>query len=414
MTERSPDAHSVETAASWTVAIVALVILAIGYGAPLITAIALKPIAAELGTQRSEPAFASSLSYLGAGLGGILMGYLTDRIGIRWIVMFGAIMIAVGTWVSASGGLTELYVGHAVFMGALGAACMFSPLVTYVSRWFDRRRGTAIALISSGQYIAGVIWPTVIQLTVEAWGWRSAMTWFGVMAATAVVPLAAIFLHAPPKAPATSLAHHGPPAGSLVAGFSPNVGLAMLTFAIFCCCMTMSMPMQHLVALCGDLGIGATRGAIMLSVLMFSAFLARQFWGWLSDKVGGLRTILYGSMAQAVAMSGFLLTQDEIGLFTVSAAFGLGYAGLVPAYILTARAVYPIAEANWRIPIMMFGGLLGMAGGGWAAGILYDYFGTYGPAFAAGVAFNLLNLVVIVPMVVRETALRRRISLVRA
>ncbi len=403
------ETSSVETRASWVVAIVALIILAVAYGAPLITAIALKPIAADLGTQRSEPALASSLAYLGAGSGGILMGYLTERIGIRWIVMFGAVMIACGTALSASGGLTELYIGHAVFMGALGAACMFSPIMTYVSRWFDRRRGTAIALISSGQYIAGVIWPTSIQLAVEHWGWRQAMTWFGILVAVVVVPLAAVFLRPPPQAPATSFAHHGPPKGTRVAGFSPNVALGLLSFAIFCCCMTMSMPMQHLVSFCGDLGIGATHGAVMLSVLMGSAFLARQFWGWLSDKVGGLRTILFGSIAQAIAMSGFLVTQNEVGLFTVSAAFGLGYAGLIPAYILTARAVYPVTEASWRVPIIMFAGLLGMAGGGWTAGMLYDHFGSYGHAFAGGVGFNLLNLVVILPMVIREATGRRAI-----
>ncbi len=401
-----PESHSVETPASWTIALVALLILAIGYGAPLITAIALKPIAADLGTQRSEPALASSLSYLGAGFGGIAMGYLSERVGIRWIVMSGAVMIAIGMALSASGGLAELYIGHAVFMGMLGTACMFSPIMTYVTRWFDRRRGTAIALIASGQYIAGVIWPSVIQVAVDRWGWRQTMTWFGVLAAVTIVPLASVFLRAPPAAPAVSFAHHGPPAGTPVAGFSPNVGLGMLSFAIFCCCMTMSMPMQHLVAFCGDIGIGATRGAIMLSVLMGSAFLARQFWGWLSDRVGGLRTILYGSAAQAVAMTGFLITQDEVGLFTVSAAFGLGYAGLIPAYIITARAVYPVSEASWRVPIMMFAGLIGMAGGGWVAGVLYDFYGSYGPAFATGVAFNLANLAVILPMVVRETTRR--------
>jgi MFS family permease len=406
--------HSVESRASWVVAIVALLILSVGYGAPLITAIALKPITADLDTQRSEPALASSLAYLGAGLGGILMGYLTTRIGIRWIVMFGAVMMAIGATISASDGLAELYVGHAVFMGALGTACMFSPIMTYVSQWFDRRRGSAIALISSGQYIAGVVWPSIIQLGVDHWGWRQAMAWLGIVMAAAILPLAGIFLRPPPKAPPLGLAHHGPPAGTRVAGFSPNTGLAMLSLAIFACCMTMSMPMQHLVAFCGDIGIGATRGAIMLSVLMGSAFLARQFWGWLSDRVGGLRTILYGSIAQAVAMSGFVVTQDEIGLFTVSAAFGLGYAGLIPAYILTARAVFPVAEAAWRVPIMMFGGLLGMAGGGWVAGLLYDVFGAYGPSFLAGVAFNLLNILVILPMVIRETTGRRALIEERA
>ncbi len=134
----------------------------------------------------------------------------------------------------------------------------------------------------------------------------------------------------------------------------------------------------------------------------------------MSDRAGGLHTILYGSMAQAVAMTGFLFTQDEIGLFTVSAAFGLGYAGLIPAYILTVRACYPVSEASWRVPVVMFAGLIGMAGGGWFAGLLYDHFGYYTPAFAAGVGFNLLNLAVIGPMVLRQRGARFRFSTERA
>ncbi|MGE0420148.1 MAG: MFS transporter [Acetobacteraceae bacterium] len=402
MATANVDPSSVETRASWVIAVVALIILAVAYGAPLITAVALKPIAVDLDTPRSAPALASSLAYLGAGLGGILMGYLTERIGIRIIVMFGAVMIAAGLAVSSLQGLEMLYLGHGVLMGLFGASCMFSPIMTYVSRWFDRRRGTAIALISSGQYIAGVVWPTMIQQAVAHLGWRQTMLIFAVLVAVIVVPLAAIFLRRPPEAPVASLAHHGPPPGTPVAGFSPNVALGLLCFAIFSCCMTMSMPMQHMVAFCSDIGIGPSHGAIMLSVLLGSAFLARQFWGWLSDRIGGLQTILFGSMAQAIAMSGFLMTQDEVGLFTVSAAFGLGYAGLIPAYILTVRAVYPVSEASWRVPVVMFAGLIGMAGGGWFAGVLYDHFGYYVPAFAAGVGFNLLNLAVILPMVLRQ------------
>lgn len=401
-----PYPHSVESRASWVVAIVCLIILAVAYGAPLMTAVALKPMATDLGTLRSVPAAASSLSYIGAGLGGILAGWLSERVGIRAVVIFGSIMIGAGMAVSASGGLYELYGGHAVLMGFFGTSCMFSPIMTYVSRWFDRRRGAAIALIASGQYIAGVIWPTLFQLSVEAFGWRRSMAMFGGVVTLIVLPLAAIFLRPPPRAPVAGSLHDGPPAGTRVAGLHPELALALLCFAIFCCCMTMSMPMQHLVAFCSDIGIGAGHGAAMLSVLMGSAFLARQFWGWLSDRIGGLQTILLGSIAQALAMSGFLVTQDEVGLFTVSAAFGLGYAGLIPAYVLAVRALYPASEASWRVPIIMFAGLLGMAGGGWAAGVLYDVFGSYAPAFATGIGFNLLNLLAIAPLVARSRAPR--------
>ncbi len=402
---------SVESRASWVVAIVALTILAIAYGGPMLSAVALKPIAADLGTERSVPTLATSLSFIGAGFGGILMGWLSERIGIRAIVTFGAIMIGIGMAIASSGGVTTLYLGYGVFMGLFGASCMFSPIMTYVSRWFDVRRGTAVALISSGQYVAGIIWPGIFQAGVEAYGWRRCMVLYGIVVAATVVPLALIFLRKPPVVPLHGTMHHGPAKGTRVAGLHPELAMVLLSVAIFCCCMTMSMPMQHLVAYCGDLGIGAAHGAIMLSVLLGSAFLARQFWGWLSDKIGGLRTVLFGSLAQATAMAGFLVTEDETGLFVVSAAFGLGYAGLIPAYVLAVRALYPATEASWRVPTVLFAGLLGMAGGGWTAGALFDFFGFYSPAFAVGVIFNLLNVVVILPLVMRQRRFALRTAL---
>ena len=399
---------SVESRASWVVAIVALIILAVAYGGPLLAAVALKPIAADLGAPRSVPTLATSLSFIGAGIGGIFMGWLAERIGIRAVVTFGSVMIAAGLLLASSGGATELYIGYGVFMGLLGASCMFSPIMTYVCRWFDKRRGAAVALISSGQYVAGIVWPAIFQIGVETIGWRRCMVLFGAVVAIVVAPLALIFLRPPPVAPAFGVAHHGPARGSRVAGMHPEWAMVALSVAIFCCCMTMSMPMGHVVALCGDLGISATHGAAMLSVLLGSAFLARQFWGWLSDRIGGLQTVLCGSIAQAVAMSGFLLTTNEAGLFAVSAAFGLGYAGLIPAYVLAVRALYPATEASWRVPTVLFAGMLGMAGGGWAAGAIYDHFGFYTPAFAVGVLFNLLNVVVVLPMVMRNRGLMSR------
>jgi MFS family permease len=157
----------------------------------------------------------------------------------------------------------------------------------------------------------------------------------------------------------------------------------------------MAMPPGHLVAFCSDLGIPATRGAFMLSVLLGSAFVSRLFWGWLTDRVGGLYTILAASTCQAAALLGFVFTQDEAGLFAVSAAFGLGFSGLIPAYVVALRALFPANEAYWRMPIWFFTNIIGMALGGWLAGYVYDELGSYGPAFALGVAFNLGNIVVI-------------------
>ena len=191
-----------------------------------------------------------------------------------------------------------------------------------------------------------------------------------------------------------------------VAGIPPNVVMVMLAAAIFCCCTTMSMPLAHIVAFCSDIGIGPRPGAAMLSLQLAAGVISQQLWGWVGDRVGGLRTILYASAAMAASMSGFLLTQDEVGLFSISALFGLAFGGLIPGYILAVREIFPVAEASWRIPIVLFPGAVGMAAGGWMAGLIYDRFAFYAPAFAAGILFNLFNLALIGVLVPRHRSPR--------
>lgn len=400
---------AVDSRTAWVAASAALAILSISYGAPLIAVVAMKPIAAELATSRAGPAGAASVSYLGAAFGGIVAGWLAGRLGIRRVVLFGAAMVTAGLLLSASGGLLPLYAGHGVLMGLFGTSCMFSPLITYVSRWFERRRGAAVALISSGQSVAGALWPPLLQVGIDEIGWRQTMMLFAILVLIAVASLTVVFLHPPPvPAPAAAGAGSRPAAGTAAA---PNLLMVLLMAAVFCCCVPMAMPMQHVVAFCGDLGFAAQHGAAMLSVLLGSAFLARQFWGWLADRVGGLQTLLWSSLAQATALTGFLLTKDEGALFAISSAFGLGLAGLLPAYVIVIRESYPVEEANWRVPTVLFAGLLGMAAGGWGAGALYDHFGYYLPAFGIGLAFNFLNLGVLLFLVMRQRGLGPRAAL---
>jgi MFS family permease len=175
------------------------------------------------------------------------------------------------------------------------------------------------------------------------------------------------------------------------------------------CCIPMAMPQGHLVAFCTDLGISRAVSALMLSVLLGTAFLSRQIWGAISDRIGGLATVLIGSAWQAAAMSAFLVTQDETGLFTVAAAFGLGFSGIIPAYVLALRELFPASEASWRIPTLLLFSGIGMASGGWTAGLLYDHFGYYAPAFGFGVATNIVNLIVVGTLVIWQRT-RARMS----
>ncbi len=392
---------SVEGRSSWAAASITLAILSFSYGAPLIVVVGLKPIAASLGTDRSVVALAASLVWLGTGLGGILMGRIADRIGMRQVAIFGAAMTALGLAVSAIGQTWTLVLGSAVLIGVLGNSAHFPPLVTYVSRWFDRRRGTAVALISSGQYIAGVVWPTVFERGIIAFGWQATMLGYAVVVAAAIVPLA-LFLRPPPQPVRTEASAAHLARRSQALRLHPNLVQGLLCAASFLCCVPMAMPAGHLVALCSDLGIPAARGAAMLSVLLGCAFVSRMFWGWLTDRIGGLGAVFAGSACQALAIAAFAVTQDEAGLFAVSAAYGLGFSGIIPAYVVAIRDLFPSAEASWRVPTLLFTGMSGMAFGGWFAGALYDHFGFYAPAFGAGALFNLANLTVIGFLVARQ------------
>jgi MFS family permease len=392
---------TIETRHSWVVATVALACLAFSFGGLWIVSVGLKAIAADAGNQRSVPALAAALAWLGSGLGGIAMGPIATRFGIRWTVIFGATMIAVGLCVSTLGAGLPLWIGHGFFMGLIGNSGLNAPLYIYVSRWFDRRRGSALALISSGSYIAGAVWPTIFERAIAAYGWQRSMLAYAACEVAVIVPLAAVFFRAPPESIGAASGAHVLHKASVL-GLRPNTMFAMMAAAAFLCCVPMAMPQGHIVAFCSDLGIAQTHGAAMLSLILGTAFVTRQLWGVISDRIGGLRTVLTGSAIQVVAMVAFLLTQDEIGLFTVSAIYGLGFAGIIPAYVLAIREFFPARDASWRIPSLLLFSGGGMAAGGWIAGVLYDHFGYYLPAFATGIVFNLANLVLVGTLVFRQ------------
>jgi MFS family permease len=405
----SPTAASIESRTSWAIAIIVVLLLSFTYGAPLIVVVALKPISASLNVPRAIPSLAAGLVWFGTGSGGILMGLLADRIGIRWTVLGGTVLMGLGLLMASLGSAWSLLLGHGLFIGFLGSAAIYPPLLVYVSRWFDKRRGTALALISSGQYIAGVIWPPLFQIGIERIGWQATMVVTAVAIVVVVVPTALLFLRRPaPSTGQAAIAAAGPAPGTPVLGLRPNVAMAFLAIAPFFCCIPMAMPTAHLVALCTDRGLSPQVGALMLSMLLGLAFLSRQFWGWVADSMGGLWTVLLSSIAQTASILIYTLVWNEPSLFAASAIYGLGFAGIIPAYVLTIRDLYPSSEASWRIPIMLLTGMSGMALGSWLAGAMFDHFGHYTQAFALAFVSNLINLVVVGLLVARQQRTRLR------
>lgn len=399
-----PHPRSIESRMSWVAAGVTLAILSVAYGSTLLIVVGLRAMELNLGLPRSVLALAGALTWVGTGLGGIAMGWLADRVGIRNCVLMGTISIAAGLALSSTGHVWALFVGHGVLIGFLGMGAIYPPLVIYVSRWFDRRRGTAVALISSGQYIAGVVWPALFERLIAGPGWRMTYLGYAGVVLLGVLPLAVLFLRPAPgtfgsgaKRAATRMSR------ARVLGLRPNAVQAIICAAGFCCCVPMAIPQAHLVAFCGDIGLGAATGATMLSVLLGCAFIARQFWGAFADHYGGLKTVLAGSACQAVAVSAFLLTQNEAGLFAIAAAYGFGFSGIIPAYVVAIRDLFPSAEASWRVPLVLFTSMSGMAFGSWFAGRIYDHFGFYAPAFGSGVAFNFANLMLVGFLLLRQS-----------
>jgi MFS family permease len=384
---------SIESALSWRAAFLTLAILSVSFGSPLLAVVGLRDMQAAMHTDRSVLSLASALVWIGNGVGGVPMGWLADRIGIRKTVAMGTLAMAAGLALSSTGTVWALYVGHGLLIGFLGNGAIYAPMLIYTSRWFDRRRGTALALISSGQYIAGMIWPSFLEIGIKQFGWQAVMLAYGA-AVLAILPLLTLLRPAPePLVLAPGQAGVRP--GDRVLGFSPNTAMALICMASFCCCVPMAIPAAHLVAFCGDVGITPGHGAAMLSVMVGCAFLSRQFWGAFADRFGGLLTVMTGSAFQMLAIGSFMLTTEEIALFVVAGAFGLGFSGIIPSYAVTIRDLFPSKEASWRIPTVLMTAMSGMAFGSWWAGKLFDTFLSYRPAFASGVLFNLANLMLI-------------------
>lgn len=390
------------------VLVASILFMVIGTGSVYFLVVALKLISAEFGWPRSIPSFAYSLQYFGAGVGGILMGHLLDRMGMGIPALIAASMIGIGALLtSVITNQWQLYFIYGIIMGFLGRASLFSPLMANITRWFDHKKSTAAGILGSGQALSGALWPPIFAYTNTTYGWRETAFGYGVVALATMLPLVLILrMRPPPPDPANALK---PRRSSNASGLpdyqpvvAPRVMQTTLSIASIGCCIAMSLPLAHVVSYVSDLGYPPARGAEILSLMLACAAMSSFFGvGFLGGKFGGLGAIFIFSSAQALFLTSLTFVEGLTSIYIAAALFGLGYGGILPCYPVIVREFLPASEAGRRTGIIILFAGGGMAIGAWLGGASFDLTGSYKLAFMIGVIFNLGNLAIIGSMILR-------------
>ncbi|QJR16943.1 MFS transporter [Usitatibacter palustris] len=389
------EAPGVDSPYAWSRLMVTLALMTIGASGMYIVPVVLPVVQADFGIARADAALPYSMLMLGWGVGGMLAGRLADRFGILVPLVIGAISMGAGYAISAyAPNILVFGLAHGFLIGLFGGSSTFAPLMADTTLWFEKRRGMAVAICASGNYLGGTIWPPVVQYFVETLGWRQTYIGMAIFCGITMFLLALCMRRRPPLIIASRSASGAVMSNERPFGMSQPAALALLMIAGVACCVAMSMPQVHIVAYCGDLGYGAARGAEMLSIMLGFGIVSRLFFGWLCDRIGGLLTLLTGSFLQMVALFLFLPFDGLVPLYVISALFGLFQGGIVPAYAIIVREHFPAAKVGATVGTVIMCTLAGMALGGWMSGKVFDLTGSYQAAFINGILWNWLNLAI--------------------
>ena len=393
------DALQHDSRYSWTRLVISLLIALVGNIGMWAPIVVLPAMQADFETTRSAATLPYTLTMVGYGVGNLLLGRAVDRWGITLVLSLSAVSLALGFGLSAiSSAVSLIIVLH--FFSGLGASASFGPLIADLSQWFLRRRGVAVGIVASGNYLSGAIWPPAIAWVMVDHGWRGAYVALTVLVLLVVLPAAQLLRRRIDEA-STAHATSNAAARAQTIGLSPRALQILLAIAGIGCCVAMSMPQVHIVALCIDRGFGARAGAEMLSVMLAGGVISRLFFGALSDRIGGLMVLFISGSLQMVALCLFLIQGDLTSLYLVSLIFGLSQGGIVPSYAIIVREYMPPKEAGRRVGIVIASTIVGMALGGFLSGWLYDLTGSYTVAIWNGIAWNALNVAIVLTILGR-------------
>ena len=388
----------------------ALALMTLGCSAMYAGVMVLEPLALELGTGRGNSSLIYGTFMIGFALGGVVMGRLADRMGIMIPALIGSLALPAGFYLAAhASSILEISLAFSLLCGFLGSSFSMAPLIADISHWFSRRRGLAIGIAFSGSYVAGAIWPPILQRMFDAQGWRES---FIDLALLTLIFMALLSLLLYPRPPTNEQLPTAGSANSTLTNSAISAGTlqSLICLAGFGCCVAMAMPQIHIVPYVMDLGHPAIRGAEMLGLMLGFGVISRIGSGWLSDRIGGLATLLLGSALQLAVLIAFLTGNSLVFLYGISIAFGLSQGGIVPSYTIILRAFFPPKQAGWRISTSFLFTVAGMAFGGWIAGLLYDLTGSYTVSFLNAIGFNILNLWIAASLIKKSGVIGTRAS----
>jgi MFS family permease len=390
-TQRLRDAADIDGAYAWTRLAISVLLATIGGAGMWAVVVVLPAVQAEFGVDRADASLPYTATMLGFAFGNVVIGRLIDSIGFWRPALLASVLLGGGfILASLTTSVTQLAIVQGVMIGT-GSSAMFGPLIADISHWFQRRRGVAVSAAAAGNYLAGAFWPIVMPYMMAAQGWRFTYAAVGVVCLVTMVPLALLLRRSAPLHDAAS------PNGARPVrpiSISPSALQALLIVAGLGCCVAMSMPQVHIVAYCMDLGYGVARGSEMLAIMLAAGVVSRMASGFVADRIGGIRTILIGSVLQGLSLLLYIPFDGLASLYVVSAVFGLSQGGIVPCYAIVVREYMPASEAGRRVGIVIMSTIIGMALGGWMSGWIYDATGSYAAAFLNGIAWNLLNVTV--------------------
>jgi len=385
----SPDRYALDGTYAFTRLGISLALGTLGGVGMWAVIVVMPQVQAEFGVDRADASLPYTATMLGFAVGNLLLGRLIDRVGFMIPALFSAIALGLGFILAAfSPSIGVLTVIQGLLIG-IGSASTFGPLIADISHWFDKRRGIAVATAACGNYLAGALWPMAMQPFLLSEGWRTTYLGIGIVCLVTMVPLCLMLRRRPAKEGGAGFVAP-PPVKDI--GLSPRTIQALLVVAGLGCCVAMSMPQVHIVAYCADLGYGVARGAEMLSLMLATGIISRLASGFLADRIGGIKTLLIGSVLQGLSLLFYIPFDGLASLYIVSAMFGLAQGGIVPCYAIIVREYMPAREAGQRVGIVIMATILGMALGGWMSGYIYDQTGSYAAAFLNGIAWNLVNI----------------------